>query len=142
MPPSIHFRIHSSSVRNKTRKIKIKVVKFGLQEKVVSQWIGTLGFGLQLGLLKGSPTFTRTVRNSRTTLVSSLFDHMDRDLSCSSILEILKCIAGHPKIIHRDIKSANILLDNNYEAMVTLSQLISDMINVVVNEIITHEKID
>lgn len=32
-------------------------------------------------------------------------------------------IPGLPRIIHRDIKAANILIDNNYEAMVYINSL-------------------
>lgn len=41
--------------------------------------------------------------------------HMSTDLGILIIV-----IVGSPRIIHRDIKAANILIDNNFEAMVLI----------------------
>lgn len=87
------------------------------QEVVCWLWIGPQDLGLQPDLPKDLLTFMKIVSPNLVFFIIIFKDvYYFIYLKKKKIFHVDK--SGHPKIIHRDIKAANILIDNNFEAMV------------------------
>lgn len=89
--------------------------KFCVQEKANQSWIGQPGFKSLLDQLRALLISMKIVWKLFLT-----FSHASVRVLKWQILKNFLVILGHPRIIHRDIKAANILLDFNFEAMVSI----------------------